>query len=277
MIASFRSEWFRLRRRPAIWLLSAGLLAILLLFTYLLVWAVLTNPPRGLATAGRSPAELKRVLYPAVWPHTVLGATTGLGGAITVVLGVLVAGSEYSWGTVKTILTQGPGRLRALAGKGVALVALVAILAVAMLAVGAAASAVLAAIDGQAEAWPSAVQVLEALGAAWLILTMYASLGFVLAVLFRQPGVAIGIGLVYALVVESLILNLLAGADAFKPIVSAFPGANAGGLVAAFPRSGPNANVPPLMGAGQAGVVLAAYIALFALVSALVFRARDVD
>ena len=44
----------------------------------------------------------------------------------------------------------------------------------------------------------------------------------VLALLLRQTGVALGIGLVYALIVEGLVFNLLAGADVFKPIVSAF-------------------------------------------------------
>jgi ABC-2 type transport system permease protein len=277
VIASFRSEWLRLRRRPAVWLLAAGLLAILLLFTYVLVWAIFTHPPRGLVTAGGTPERLKTTLYPADWPHTVLTDTTGLGGAIAVVLGVLVSGSEYTWGTVKTILTQGPGRLRALAGKGLALALLVAIVAVAMFAVGAGASAVLVTIDGKESSWPQAGQVLEALGAAWLILTMYASLGFMLALLLRQTGVALGIGLIYALIVESLVVNLLGGADVFKPIVSAFPGANAGGLVRAFPTSGPRAAVPPLMGAGQASLVLAAYVVAFAAISALVFRTRDVD
>lgn len=277
MTASFRSEWFRLSRRPAVWFLCAGLLAVLLLFTYLLVWAIFTNPPRGVATAGVSPAELKRTLYPADWPRTVLGDTTGLGGAIAVTLGVLVAGSEYGWGTVKTILTQGPGRLKALAGKALAMELLVAILAVAMMAVGAAASAVLVTVDGRTSAWPSAAEVLEALGAAWLILTMYASLGFVLAVLFRQTGLALGVGLVYALVVESIVLNLLRGADVFKPIVSAFPGANATGLVMAFPSIGLRGAAEPLMGAAQASIVLVAYVVLFAAVSALVFRVRDVD
>jgi ABC-type transport system involved in multi-copper enzyme maturation permease subunit len=277
VIASFRSEWFRLRRRPAVWLLAAALLAILLLFTYLLVWAVLTNPPRGLVVAGGTPGALKRILYPADWPHTVLGDTTGLGGAIAMIAGVLVAGSEYGWGTVKTILTQGPGRLRILAGKAAAMELLIAILAAAMLGVGAAASAILVTADSRTSAWPSAGLVLEAFGVAWLILSMYAGLGFTLGLLFRQTGVALGVGLVYALVVEGLVLNLLGGADAFKPIVSAFPGANAGGLVRWFPSTGPRAAAQPLMGAGQASIVLAAYIVLFAVVSALVFRARDVD
>lgn len=276
MIGSFRSEWLRLRKRPAVWILAAALLAILLVFTYALVWVIFTYPPRGLVVAGTTPAELKRTLYPADWLHTVLGSTTGLGGSIAVILGVLAAGSDYTWGTVKTMLTQGPGRLRVLAGKALALEALMAVLAVAMLAAGAAASAVLVTVDGRTSAWPPAGQVLEALAAAGLILTLHAGLGFVLAVLFRQSALALGVGLVYALVVEGLVVSLLGGAEAFRPIVSAFPGANASALVAAFPSHSPAAGGSPLVGAAQASAVMAAYVAVFAVVSAVVFRARDV-
>jgi ABC-type transport system involved in multi-copper enzyme maturation permease subunit len=276
MIASFRSEWFRLTRRPAIWIVAGALLAILALLTYLLVWLVFTNPPRTIAASGVNVARMKAILYPADFPHTVLGATTGLGGAITLILGVLVAGSEYSWGTFKTILTQRPGRLWSLAGKAVALEAVTAALAVAMLVVGAAVSAILAAVDGKSSAWPAPAEVVEAAGAAWLILSMYAQLGFALAILLKQTALALGAGLVYAVVVESIVLNLLRTADVLENVIRAFPGANATALVAAFPSSGAR-EVAPLVGAGQASVVLVAYIGLFAVVSGLVFRARDVD
>lgn len=275
MIASLRSEWLRMRKRPAVWITAAALVAILLVFTYALVWIVFTYPPRGLTVAGTTPAELKRTLYPAGWLHTVLQGTTGLGAAIALILGVLTAGSDYTWGTVKTMLTQGPDRLRVLAGKAAALEILMALLAAAMLAAGAAASALLVSVDGAASAWPSPGEVLGALAAAWLILTVYAGLGFSLAILFRQSALALGVGLVYALVVEGLALGLLRTADVLKPVVSAFPGPNAGGLVGAFPSAGP-VTAAPLMGAAQAAAVLAAYVVLFGLVSALVFRERDV-
>ncbi|HXM59197.1 MAG TPA: ABC transporter permease subunit, partial [Candidatus Dormibacteraeota bacterium] len=258
MIASFRSEWLRLRRRPAVWIISALLVVILLTFTYALVWIVFTYPPKGLTVSGTTPAELKRILYPAGWLNTVLGDTTGLGGAIALILGVLAAGSEYTWGTVKTMVTQGPGRLRVLAGKAAALELLLALLALAMLAAGAAASAVLVSVDGKDSAWPSIGLVAGALASAWLILTMYAGLGFALAILLRQPALALGIGLVYTLVVEGLALSLLRAADVFKPIIAALPGPNSGGLIAAFPSQAP-ATAMPLMGPGQAAVVLIAY------------------
>ncbi|HSR24026.1 MAG TPA: ABC transporter permease subunit [Candidatus Eisenbacteria bacterium] len=275
MIPSFRSEWLRLRKRPAIWIMAALLLVLLLTFVYVLYWVIMTYPPKGMVVTGTTPAALKRVVYPASWLHTVLGSMTGLGGAIALIIGVLAAGSEYTWGTVKTLLTQGPGRLRVLAGKAAALELALLLLAAAMLAVGAAASAVLVSVDGATSTWPSVDRVPEALGAAWLILTLHAGLGFALAILFRQSALAIGVGLVYTLVVEGLVLGLLSGAELFKPVISALPGPNASGLLAAFPLEGP-LTAAPLMGVTQASLVVAAYIALSGLVAALVFRARDV-
>jgi ABC-2 type transport system permease protein len=279
VIGSLRSEWLRLTRRPAVWILALVLLAILLTLSYALVWIIFTFPPRGLRVnaAGTNPAELKAIVYPASWLHTVLGDTTGLGGAVALILGVLVAGSEYGWGTVKTMVTQGPGRLTVLAGKVVAMEVAMAILAVAILAAGAAASAVLVTIDGKTSPWPDALHVLGALGSAWLIMSMYAGLGFVLAVLFRQAALAVGIGLVYMLVIESLVLNLLGSTDAFRSIVSAFPGSNANSLIASFPTVRAAAAARAIVGVPQATVVLAAYTALFGVVSALVFRIRDIS
>ena len=34
------------------------------------------------------------------------------GGVLALMLGVLTLGSEYGWGTLRTLFTQGPGRLR---------------------------------------------------------------------------------------------------------------------------------------------------------------------
>ncbi len=277
MIASLRSEWLRLTRRPAIWILAAALLAILLAFSYALVWLIFTFPPRGLTTPGTTPANLKTIVYPASWLRTVLGDTTGLGGAVALILGVLVAGSEYTWGTVKTMVTQRPGRLMVLGGKALAMELAVLVLAVALLAAGAAASAVLVTIDGKTSPWPGLVAVLEALGTAWLVLSMYAGLGFALAVLFRQAALAVGIGLVYTLVIESLVLNLLGNVDAFRTIVSAFPGTNASALIASFPSQARSAAAARhTVDALQATLVLLAYVALFGTVAGLVFRARDV-
>jgi ABC-2 type transport system permease protein len=278
LIASFRSEWLRLTRRPAVWILAVVLLAILLTLSYALVWIIFSFPPKGLVTQGGTPQELKRVVYPADWLHTVLGDTTGLGGSVALILGVLTAGSEYGWGTVKTMVTQRPGRLQALLGKALAMEAVVLLLAVALLAAGAAASAVLVTVDGQSSSWPDVLTVLKALGTAWLVLSLYAGLGFALAVLFRQSALAVGLGLVYTLLVESLVLNLLGGADAFRGIVSVFPGSNAAALVATFPSAvvRSTAAVRASVSAVQATLVLAAYLAAFAVVSGVLFRWRDI-
>jgi ABC-2 type transport system permease protein len=278
LIGSFRSEWLRLTRRPAVWILAVVLLAILLTLSYALVWIIFSFPPKGLVTQGGTPQELKRVLYPADWLHTVLGDTTGLGGSVALILGVLTVGSEYGWGTVKTMVTQRPGRLQVLLGKALAMEAILLVLSVALLAAGAAASAVLVTVDGQSSSWPDVLTILKAVGTAWLVLSLYAGLGFMLAVVFRQSALAVGLGLVYTFVIESLVLNLLGNAEAFRGIVSAFPGSNAAALIATFPSAvvRPGAAVRAHVGAGQATLVLGAYLAAFAAVSAALFRRRDI-
>jgi ABC-2 type transport system permease protein len=251
---------------------------VLVLLTYLVTYLVLRNPPRGVFAQGASVEQLRRTLYPAEYLHTVVATTPTLGGAIALILGVLSMGSEYGWGTVKTMLTQRPGRLSVLAGKLLALAVALLVLAVLLLACGAASSAALAAIDGRAAAWPGALDTLKALGAAWLVMAVWTALGVLLAVLFRQSALAIGIGLVYMLVVEGLVFQLLGQAEGLRDVLKAFPGSNAASLAAAFPTQAarPAAAQRPVVDAGQATLVLAAYGLAFVAAAAALFRGRDV-
>ena len=43
-------------------------------------------------------------------PHVLLQGMPMFGGALMMVLGALVAGNGYGWGTWKTVFTQGPSR-----------------------------------------------------------------------------------------------------------------------------------------------------------------------
>ncbi len=47
--------------------------------------------------------------YPDQFVNYVMGIGLLLGEAMAVVLGAVLAGSEYAWGTTKTMLTQRPG------------------------------------------------------------------------------------------------------------------------------------------------------------------------
>jgi ABC-type transport system involved in multi-copper enzyme maturation permease subunit len=277
LLASFRAEWLKTSRRPATWLLALVLAVVLLALGYaflVLLIGVLGNEPStqpGVATGLRT---LKLDLAPAHFPQTALGAFSGIGygSAIAVILGVLAAGSEYGWSTLKTVLTQGPGRLTAFAGKLLTLAVILAIYAAIILACAAAASAVTGAIYGSPGGWPGACDIVKAFLACWLIMGLWTGLGVLLAVLFRQAPLAIGLGIVYSIAIEGLIVNTLSLDSSLQDIQRGFPGANASALVNSFGSNAARA----LVGPTQAVLVVAAFTVVFVLVAAVLLRVRDV-
>ncbi|GAA2216674.1 hypothetical protein GCM10010429_44720 [Micromonospora olivasterospora] len=106
------------------------------------------------------------------------------------------------------MLTQGPSRLEVYAGKLLALTAAALAVALAVFAVGAAASGLVAVAEAQPAHWPSAGDLLTGIGAGWLIATMWAMLGAVLAVALRAVAPPVGLGLVWMLCgAERLVLS----------------------------------------------------------------------
>jgi ABC-type transport system involved in multi-copper enzyme maturation permease subunit len=277
VLASFRAEWLKLSRRPATWVLGLVLMALLLTlgygFVFLLV-VVLSGQPPNRPGVQSGLHTLKPQLYPAHFLQIALGAFSGIGygSAIAVILGVLSYGSEYGWSTLKTVFTQRPGRLATLAGKLLALALSLAVYSLAVLAVAAAAAAVFGAAYGTFGGWPGIVDVLKAFGAAWLIMGLWAALGVLFAVLFRQAALAIGLGVVYSIAVEGLVINTLSLVSSLTNVRRAFPGANATALVSSFGANAAHA----LVGPSQAALVLMAYLVVFLLIGAAVLRWRDV-
>src|SRR5690349_15785377 len=116
MWGSFRAETTKLVRRPATWLLLAVALTLSLIFTYLIPYAGYASGTGGV----RADLGLDAVLPDRLVGNSIGGLPVFL-GAITLILGVLVVGGEYGWGTWKTLLVQGPSRLTVYAGKVAAL------------------------------------------------------------------------------------------------------------------------------------------------------------
>ncbi len=280
MIGSFRASWLKLRKRPAVWILGSLLVALLVLLTYVLSYLIFNNPPKGANFGSTDPRSLKVILYPTNYVRTTLSAFSGLGAAIALILGVLSYGSEYGWGTLKTVFTQRPGRLATLAGNLLALGAVIAIMVAALFAAGAVCSSVIGSLDGRGGDWPAATTILKGAAAAWLIMAMWAAFGVVLSILFRQSALAIGIGLLYSLVIESIVFGLFGQVDWLKTIEKGFPGANANSLVASFGsglrRGAAGASPDPLVGGTQAALVVLLFLVVFLVISAGLLRARDV-
>jgi ABC-2 type transport system permease protein len=280
MLGILSAELLKLRKRWGIRILAIIFILIVVLLTYVLTYVIYKNPPpnfRESLPRGTTPADLVRELYPQNFHRIALSSVNGLGSAIAIILGVLAAGSEYSWGTLKTIFTQKPSRATVFTGKFFALVTTALVFGLLLMAAAAASSVVLALIDGHLNQWPDPAVIVQATGALWLILLMWTMFGVLLAVLFQQSALAIGVGLVYGFVVEGLIFGLFGRSGGIlTDIEKAFPGANATAITDHFGQGVSRfANATPLVGITQAVLVLSVYTLVFLLVSMAVTIRRD--
>jgi len=285
MVAVLRGELFKTIKRPAVWACIGILLGLAIVLGYGISWYLFTHPPAGSTTnqprGGPTFEQLKVILYPANVVKQTLNQWSTLGGVFALILGVLSQGSEFGWGTVKTLFTQHPGRLSVLGGKVITLAFTVLITVALLFAVDAASSLVVALVDGKSTDFPPNLDLSKGVMAGWLIFGFWAVFGFTLATLFRQSAMAIGLGLAYAILIEGIILNILGsvGGDTVKQIQSWFPLANTNYLVQSF---GQAVRVPgqpvtkPYADANHAVAVLLAYIVVFLVVSAVMIKRRDV-
>jgi ABC-2 type transport system permease protein len=271
MIASIKAEWRKNRSRPA-FLVSAGLIAGIVLLFYSAQWYQATHP------GGPRESVSILTLFPDQFVNNVIGAGFPLGAAVAIVLGALIAGSEYSWGTLKTVFTQRPGRLATLAGRVVVFQVWMAIMTVIIFAVGAAYSTVIASVQGHAISWPAAVDIVKGLAALWLVLAVNGSLGMVLGALFRQSAAALGVGLIYVLAVQIIVVRFITAFNGgtYKWITNWFDGQNATALLGSFTSPAFGHAAPQAIGADQAVLTLVAYLAVFVVAAAVLLRQRDV-
>jgi ABC-2 type transport system permease protein len=199
-----------------------------------------------------------------------------LGGILVALLmGTLAVGSEYGWGTLRTVYAMGVGRVQLLAGQLVAAMLVLTAMLVLSAAAAAATSFVIATLDGVPVAWPAAGSIAKAMGAVWLILACYLAGGMALAHLLRSAPLAIGAGLSYVLFFELTFVNYFAkffgAAAGLQKVV---PGTNASWLIAWVTI--PGVRVAPALDAGHAIVVLALWTVLGVAVSAALVWRRDV-
>ncbi len=279
MIGAFSAEWLKLRKRTATIIISVIWLALVLLLEYLLPYLIFKNPPRPRNgnPALNSAALIATLLPKNIASYFVPGSTT-LGGALALVLAALTGGSEYAWGTLKTIFTQRPTRLSVFVGKLLALALLLVVFVALGFIAAAIGSVVVALTDHAAVTWPPLGDIAKGAGALFLIFAAWAALGLGLSILFRGTALAIGLGLVYAFVIEGLISFYSNSSDVVKTISEGLLGTNGGALVDPLRSSsgGFRASTSPPVGVGQAAVTLGVYIVVFVALAAILLRQRDV-
>jgi ABC-2 type transport system permease protein len=274
MTRQVMAELLILRKRAATWILLGIWTLLGVFFAYVVPYAL---DPED-ATGGI------RQFLPESLAGTLLDGFPFFGGVFALMLGVFALGSEYGWDTLKALFTQRPGRTRVFAAKLAALAIVLIAFVLSAFAAGAVASVVIAQVEGAPVDFPSAWLLLRAIAAGWLILLAWAALGVLLGVLTRGTSLAIGVGILYALVIEGLLSAFADTVSVLEPLTQVFLRANGyslavalGSSVDSIEASGPGAYSGPIVGSGQALAALAATAAAFAGLAALVLRRRDVE
>jgi ABC-type transport system involved in multi-copper enzyme maturation permease subunit len=285
MIASVRAELIRLGRWPTTWVLCGTWLLLNLVFGYLFNYLSYRSEDgggfAGQVAEGQAAAALLDRMLPHNAPVTLVQGLPMFGGALVLILGAVAVGSGYGWGTWKTVFTTRPRRLTAMAGTLVALAGVLGVLVVLTFGFDLLASYAVATAESQAVTWPGAVDIAQGLGSAFLICGMWLAAGVLLGTLTRGPALAVGLGLVWSLVVENLLRGVAGLLGPLEAVTDVLPGTAAGslaGALGALVQSDPNGTpgVTTTIGGTAAVALLCAYAMAFLVVSLTVTARRDV-
>ena len=107
---SLRAELLRLRKWPAVWVTLAAWLFLALLFGYVFNYVTFRTGSGNFSNEEVQAAQIYAELLPEAMPGVLVQGMPLFGGALMMVLGAIVAGNGYAYGTWKTIYTQGPSR-----------------------------------------------------------------------------------------------------------------------------------------------------------------------
>jgi ABC-2 type transport system permease protein len=273
MTRDVTAELLVLRKRPATWILLGIWTFLGIFFAYVIPYAL--DPEDA-------PGGLDQFL-PESLAGTLIAGFPFFGGVFALMLGVFALGSDYGWDTLKMLLTQRPGRLQILAAKLAALGIVLVPFVLALFAAGAVTSYVIAQTEHAPVTWPSVWLLVRALAAGWLILAVWAILGVLLGVVTRGTSLAIGVGILYALVIEGLLSAFADSVSVLEPVTQFFLRANGYSIATALgasrqniAASGPGSFSGPFVDSVQAVAVIVAFIAGLTVFSAFLLRRRDV-
>jgi ABC-type transport system involved in multi-copper enzyme maturation permease subunit len=281
LIAGTRAELLRLRRWPALWVLLGVWVTLNVSFGYLFDWIAYRTGDATPVGTGAPRAALLAGLLPSAAPVTLVQGMPMFGGALVMIMAALAVGSGYGWGTWKTVFTQGPGRGAAFGGTLVALAAVVVGLVLVSAGIDLGVASGIAAIEGQPIDLPGAGDWLQALSTGLLVLGMWASAGVLVGVLTRSPALGVGLGLLWALVVENLLRGVSGVLSALAVLTDHLPGTAAGSLVGALSAAdggvgGDTPGVVDVLGGPAATGWLVGYLVGFAVLALLLVQRRDV-
>jgi ABC-2 type transport system permease protein len=279
VINSSRAELVRLRRWSAVWVTLGVWFFLAMMFGYLFNYFSYKTGDLSFSNEGASTESIFAELLPAAAPNVLIQGMPMFGGALMLVLGGLVAGNGYGWGTWKTIFTQGPSRRTVVTGSMLTLSAFVVmiVLLTAVLCFGV--SVTIALTEGADLVWPTAGAVVQSVLAGCLVLELWALAGYAVGTLARGPALAVGLGLVWTLVVENLLRGVGSVLGPIEAVTHVLPGTAAGSLVGSLigVQSGDGTpGVLDVLSATRATWTVVAYVLAFLMITLAVTHRRDV-
>lgn len=207
MTRAFLSEWIKLRRR--------GMLLAALLITALAaggvglqIGAAAGDPSSDGGPLGTGDLTVQ-ALAEADGFARALGLLSTLVGALALAIVAFAVASEFSQGTVRSLLVRQPNRVQLIVGKLAALATYLAAAVFAACLVSVAIGTLTARLSGVGTSfWFTAegvAQTAEGIGQLVLSALGWGALGAVLGLTLRSPTTAIAAGLAYALPLENLL------------------------------------------------------------------------
>jgi ABC-type transport system involved in multi-copper enzyme maturation permease subunit len=185
----FRSGIRTLLRRPATYL-TFGIL------TGLLVLIIIAVAATGDELEG--PEAFLLITFPFAY-EIILTFIIGLGGLFAVTYGAAVAGSEWSWGTLKAVVARGESRSRYILLTFAAVASFVLIGIVVSFAIGVVAAFIGATLADVTTAGVDDTDALrdlpELFGRGWYAMVEQGAIGFAVATIARSQLAGIGIGI----------------------------------------------------------------------------------
>ncbi|MFF0611472.1 ABC transporter permease [Nocardia tengchongensis] len=277
LVASTRAELLRLRKWPAFWIVLGTWILLNLTFAYLFNYLAYTTGSSTRMSNGLPREALLQQMLPAAVPEVFTQGMALFGGALMLVLGALATGSGYGWGSWKTALAQGPSRVSVIAAVVLSLAVTVVALVLVAFVVDTGVAALIGSTQGQSPALPSAGRMLLGIGSGAAILGMWTLAGALIGTAARGPALAVGLGLVWVLVVENLLRGVGAIFSPIKAITDHLPGTAAGSLAGSMRTvSGPaTPGVLNVLSRGESLLFLAGYVVLFVAGTVWLIRRRD--
>ncbi|WP_433524315.1 ABC transporter permease subunit [Nocardia pseudovaccinii] len=277
LMASTRAEMLRLRKWPAFWIILGTWILLNLTFAYLFNYLAYSSGDMKTMSNGVPKDVLLHQMLPAAVPEVFTQGMAMFGGALMLILGALTIGSGYGWGTWKTVLTQGPSRTDAIGGALISLAVTVIGLVCAAFVADIGVASVIAITRSQSLALPDLGQAVYGIITGTAILGMWTLAGALIGAIARGPALAVGLGLVWVLVVENLLRGVAAIFSPIKVLTDHLPGTAAGSMAGAMRTvEGPSTpGVLDILSRTQSLIALVVYVGLFAAGTTWLVRRRD--